>query len=206
MGKLSNLLNMIEYLNTGRKYSIEELSSLLEVSPRMVRFYKEEMEKAGIYVDTIHGPYGGYVLKRPVLLPDRSLSEGDLHVLEEFSNTLKGKEQEEMLLLLDKLRGSLFTSRETIPLPDKDLPIYNEFSKAIKEKRKVEIHYLSKGKPENIRIIHPYHIFRLEEGWAVAAYCERKEDLRHFEFSRITKVHLLEEFYEINDTDQILPH
>lgn len=71
MSKISNVLNMIEYLSTGRKYSIRELSSLLEVTPRMVRVYKDEIEKAGIYIDTIKGPYGGYVLNQDVSIPRR---------------------------------------------------------------------------------------------------------------------------------------
>ncbi len=63
---------MIEYLNTGRKYSIKELATLLEVSPRMIRCYKDEIEKAGIYIDTIKGPYGGYVLNQEVKMPKRN--------------------------------------------------------------------------------------------------------------------------------------
>ena len=55
MSKISNVLTMIEYLSTGKKYSINELSQLLEVTPRMIRVYKNEIEKAGIYVDTIKG-------------------------------------------------------------------------------------------------------------------------------------------------------
>ena len=47
MSKLSNTLLMIEYLSSGKKYSIKELSELLEVSPRMIRVYKDELEKAG---------------------------------------------------------------------------------------------------------------------------------------------------------------
>ena len=66
MSKISNVLTMIEYLSTGRKYSISELSKKLEVSPRMIRVYKDEIEKAGIYIDTIKGPYGGYVLNQNV--------------------------------------------------------------------------------------------------------------------------------------------
>lgn len=71
MSKVSNVLNMIEILSGGRKYSISELSQLLEVSPRMVRIYKDEIEKAGIYIDTIKGPYGGYVLNQEVNVPKR---------------------------------------------------------------------------------------------------------------------------------------
>ena len=71
MSKISNVLNMIEYLSSGKRYSIKELSEKLEVSPRMVRIYKNEIEKAGIYIDTIMGPYGGYVLNQSIRLPKR---------------------------------------------------------------------------------------------------------------------------------------
>ena len=45
MSKVSNVLTMLEYLSTGRKYTIAELSEKLEVSPRMIRVYKEDLEK-----------------------------------------------------------------------------------------------------------------------------------------------------------------
>lgn len=47
MSKISNVLNMLMYLNTGRKYSISELAEKLEISERMIRVYKEELESAG---------------------------------------------------------------------------------------------------------------------------------------------------------------
>ncbi len=37
MSKISNVLTMLEYLSSGRKYSIQELAEKLEVSPRMIR-------------------------------------------------------------------------------------------------------------------------------------------------------------------------
>ena len=55
MSKLSNTITMLQLLQTGKKYSIKELSNILEVSERMVRVYKEDLEKAGIYIDTIMG-------------------------------------------------------------------------------------------------------------------------------------------------------
>jgi len=48
MSKVSNAITMLNLLSTGRKYSIQELANILEVTPRMVRVYKEEIEKAGI--------------------------------------------------------------------------------------------------------------------------------------------------------------
>lgn len=80
MSKISNVLTMIEYLSTGKKYSIHELSELLEVSPRMIRVYKDEIEKAGIYIDTLKGPYGGYVLNQNVNVPKRFVTPSDIVV------------------------------------------------------------------------------------------------------------------------------
>lgn len=48
MAKLSNMLLMLQLLQNGRKYSIKELAEKIEVSERMIRKYKEELEYAGI--------------------------------------------------------------------------------------------------------------------------------------------------------------
>lgn len=40
MGRISNCINMLKLLNRGKKISIDELSKLLEVSPRMIKTYK----------------------------------------------------------------------------------------------------------------------------------------------------------------------
>ena len=43
MSKISNVLTMLQLLQSGRKYSISELASILEVSERMIRVYKEDL-------------------------------------------------------------------------------------------------------------------------------------------------------------------
>ena len=49
MSKVSNTLTMLRLLESGKKYSVKELAEKLEVSPRMIKSYKEELEKCGIY-------------------------------------------------------------------------------------------------------------------------------------------------------------
>ncbi len=80
MSKISNVLTMLEYLSTNRKYTIKELSDLLEVKPRMIRIYKDEIEKAGIYIDTIKGPYGGYVLNQTINMPKRFITPKEINI------------------------------------------------------------------------------------------------------------------------------
>ena len=158
MSKISNVLTMLEYLSSGRKYSIKELSEKIEVSPRMIRVYKDEIEKAGIYIDTIKGPYGGYVLNQNINVPKR------------------------------------FITPNTINVKNKDF--FNLINRAIKEKRKCLIEYYSKDE-KNIskRIIHPYDLILLGNEWGVAAYCESKEEIRHFYINRIKSIEILENFY-----------
>ena len=158
MSKISNVLTMLEYLSSGKKYSISELSEKLEVTPRMIRVYKEEIEKAGIYIDTIKGPYGGYVLNQNINVPKRFITPNEINV--------------------------------------KNKDFLNLINKAIKEKRKCIIEYYSKSE-ENIskRIIHPYDLILLGNEWGVVAYCELKEEVRHFYINRIKEIKLLENFY-----------
>lgn len=65
MSKISKNIKMLDILSSGRKYTCRQLAEILEISPRMVRLYKDELEKEGIYIDTFLGKDGdiNYVQK-----------------------------------------------------------------------------------------------------------------------------------------------
>ncbi len=191
MSKLSNTLLMLSYLQNGRKYSINELSEKLEISSRMVRTYKEELEKAGFIIDTIHGPYGGYILKKNSISILSSFNEYDLNMLKELQ---LNNNNEYVTSLLDRVKIMVNSNLGKIITSDIQ-QTYNILSRAIKEKRKVRITYDSLYKGLNERIVHPLELFYLENGFGIAAFCERKNDLRHFDLKRIKKIEILEEIY-----------
>lgn len=58
------MLNMLQILKDEKVHSIQNLAEKLEVSERMIRQYKLELEQAGIYIDSTTGKYGGYQIKR----------------------------------------------------------------------------------------------------------------------------------------------
>ena len=60
MSKIANMLKMLHILKDKKIHSILSLSQELEVSERMIRQYKLELEQAGIYLKSITGKYGGY--------------------------------------------------------------------------------------------------------------------------------------------------
>ena len=156
MTKLSNVLIMLQLLQNKRKYSIKELAEKLEVSPRMIRQYKEELEYAGIYIETIYGPYGGYVLNQNITLPER------------------------------------FIKPDSVKLDNKEY--YNQLSRCINHRNKCYIEYYSKEHDKiTKRIIRPYNLMILDNEWGVAAYCENKQEIRHFYLNRISKLEVLDE-------------
>lgn len=200
MSKISNVITMMELLSSGRKYSIKELSEKLEVSERMIRLYKEELDKSGIYIDSIMGPYGGYVLNQSIRIPVRKFRMNDTRILDKYIKSEKDeKKRNELTLLQDKIKGvyvgSIQESNE-LNLKDETLKKYNLLTRAIKEKRKVKIRYYSYGKGENDRVIDPAEMFLFQDGWYCAAYCELRKDMRHFELKRIINYELLDEKYE----------
>jgi len=62
MSKIANMLNMLQILKDKDVHSISSLAEKLEVSERMIRQYKLELEQAGIYLKSFTGKYGGYQL------------------------------------------------------------------------------------------------------------------------------------------------
>ncbi len=60
MSKIANMLNMLQILKDREVHSISDLATKLEVSERMIRQYKLELEQAGIYLKSFTGKYGGY--------------------------------------------------------------------------------------------------------------------------------------------------
>ena len=124
----------------------------------MIRVYKEELEKAGIFIDTIRGPYGGYVLNQHISIPKESSG--------------------------DKLNMS-----------ELDKKIYNTIIKSLKEKRKVELTYLSSDGIVRKRIIHPHDLYVHEHNWYIPAYCEYCKSMRHFQFKNVRDIKILEDFF-----------
>ena len=158
MSKLSNTIMLLRLLQNGKKYSIKELSKKLEVSPRMIREYKKELEYAGIYIESIRGPYGGYYLNQEIKLPNTSNKPNNI-----------------------KLDNKI---------------LYNSISKSINNRNKCYIEYYSKEHDKQTkRIIRPYELIILDNEWGVAAYCEKKQEIRHFYLNRISKLEILKDKY-----------
>ena len=151
MSKLSNELLMIQLLSNGRKYSIKELSNILEVSERMVRCYKEEIEKSGIIIETIRGIYGGYILKNDYLIPKMKFNDYEYKFLSNIKCSNENKKLLDEILIKVKSMSNCNDTKHIVSSEIKNY--YNILNKAIREHRKVFVKYESYSEGIGDRII-----------------------------------------------------
>lgn len=157
MSKVSNVLTMLEYLSSGRKYNIKELSEKLEVSPRMVRVYKDELEKAGIYIDTIKGPYGGYVLNQNISVPKRFITPREIDIKDkELFNLINKAIKEKKKCFIRYYSKDRKTITERIIYPYDLILLGNEWGVAAYCKLREEIRHFYLNRIKEIELLEKY--------------------------------------------------
>ncbi|MDG4658195.1 WYL domain-containing protein [Ectobacillus antri] len=217
MSKISNCLRMIELLHARGKMKISELAQELDVKERMVRNYKEDLEKAGIYVEGEKGRDGGYSLSQASFFPTRKLQESELSALIFAVQQLLAKEvaqAETAQVALDKLRAAQCKEQEQnryIHFVQRSKPNrlqsgeskkYMQLQEALASRRKVQIVYRNSSSYKK-RIICPYGFVYYNDFFYCAAFCESKQELRTFKVVRIEQVDVLQERYTIPATFDI---
>ena len=195
MGKVSNILYMIDLLNTGNIYTIKELSKEIGVSERMIRYYREEISKNGIAIESFKGPGGGY------FLIDRlknyiNINKYDIKLLENILDILRKDnyryldKYEEFLDKIKKMRTiseekSKYITNINLKKPDNILSLIKD---TIIREDKLKIIYLDIDGSRLIRTIHPLELFKYHEEYYVTAFRELRNDIRHFELKRIESI------------------
>lgn len=189
MGKLGNTLTMLKLLESGRKYTIRELANKLEVTPRMITIYKEELEKCGIYIDSIKGPYGGYVYNRKHNY-EISFNYLDVDAIESILFKLNEKEQEKITMTLEKLRAIVIYSadeKRNFKIDKDDLQKkYALVSKAINTKKELQFKYHNK-----IRNFIPYSFTYYKNFIYITGYSKLEDDIKTLNLSGIKELTIL---------------
>lgn len=192
MGKISNAIQMLNYLNTGNKYSVRELAKKIGITERMVRYYKVELEQAGIPIETFMGPNGGYYILN-IKNQYNHFNKYDLQLLENVNKILQQIEYEDIeryKKIINKIKFASDVEEEKSKyfleanVSDKS-ELYFNLNEAISNKDSIKILYKNFDQEWQERLIHPLQIFNYDNKFYVTAYCELRDDIRHFEINRI---------------------
>jgi len=213
MGKLGNALHMLVLLRSRGRMKIIELAEQLEVSERMIRIYKDEFEKAGIYIHSKQGKDGGYYLDDETLTFNLGLDESEISsflIAEEFLE----KEDNYMFLKeykrgVDKIKSVFKKNHRNndsqyilkFSKPNVDLESerkkYFDIMNSIISRRKLKIKYFSLTSGLTERIIMPYVVVMYKGFWYCIGHCEMREEIRFFKLSRIRSYEVMEDNFEI---------
>lgn len=189
MSKISKNIQMLNILSSGRKYTCKQLSEILEISPRMVRTYKDELEKEGIYIDTILGKDGGYVLRSKIELPSILFNENDIAIIDSLiEKNSDGEDLKKLNDIKEKITNycRIVNYDEYLEKSKKD--ILDDIKRAINENKNIKIEYHSKGLKKQ-RNIYPKQIYIYENLiMIVVQYSEDLNDIRHLNLNRIDKI------------------
>lgn len=204
---------MIELLHARGKMKISELAKELEVKERMIRIYRDEVEMAGIFIESEKGRNGGYYISNTSLFPIRNMSQQEMRALTFSIEQLLSKGNavyaRDAQVALDKLNAlrKIETDRDRyIYFVQRSKPNY-EFSnenrkylqlqEALLAKRKVKIQYENRSSERSERIIDPYGFVHYNGFFYCVAMCNDRNDTRMFKLSRIKNIQILYDTYTI---------
>lgn len=196
MSKVANMLNMVKFLEDGKIHTIQDLADELEVSTRMIRIYKQELEQAGIYIQGKQGINGGYILDNMKSTIDIGLTGEEIYQLK----NMKKNELDEAIInkiikayITNEHRKDNTKSKQLMP---EFTEIYKDFRLAINNRNKIFIEFKSVNSGKTKRIIHPAELFTYLNNWYVAAFCELRNEIRLFKLNDIISYKILDKKYE----------
>jgi predicted DNA-binding transcriptional regulator YafY len=208
MSRAARLLDLLQVLRQHRApVTGRQLASELGISIRTL--YRDIATLQGQGAD-IAGEAGlGYVLRPGFTLPPLMFSAEEIEALVVGSRWVAARTDSRLsaaghsalskitAVLPPDLRGQvdnagLFVSPGAIPPEAVDMSVIRH---AIRGERKLEIGYRDNDGAQSRRVIWPFVIGLFEHARVVAAWCELREDYRHFRIDRILDAAVLEARY-----------
>jgi predicted DNA-binding transcriptional regulator YafY len=209
MSRAHRLLDLIQLLRGYRRpVSGAVLAEALAISLRTLYRDIDTLNAQGAHIDGEAGL--GYVLRPGFMLPPLMFSEEEIEAIVLGSRWVADRADAALsaaarnalakiaAVLPQDLKTSLDTSSlligpgNTIAAGDTELPVIRQ---AIRSERKLRIRYLDGKGSDSRRTIWPFALGFFDRVRVVVAWCEMREDFRHFRTDRIGKVQVTDKRY-----------
>lgn len=204
---------MMFLIQSKGRIKCSELADILEVSERQIQKYKQDLEQAGIFINSKAGKYGGYELDNSNMISNASLTEKELCVLEmineqlKYNNDIYKSEFEDVFIkikAISKEKDSIAQMDYFSIQPQcnydyfEEKQKFNDIRMAYITKRKLEIDYYSLNSGYSNRIVHPYGLYNYKSDQYMVAFCEKRNDFIDFKLCRVKSYSILDDNYEIS--------
>lgn len=201
---LRRIIQIDQYISSGIYPTKKFLAEKLERSERTIARDIEEMILSyDAPIASVPGKGGYYYTEPNFFLKNVMLTEGELfsvtlfdQLLEQYRNTPL---EENLRHIFNKITASLpdmvsfdsgfLKSNVTYisdAIPEIDNEVFSMIFKALQEKKVLEFDYRPLQKQSYMtRTLKPYHAVCQKGNWYILGYCDDKQDIRIFSFSRI---------------------
>ncbi|KOR76042.1 helix-turn-helix transcriptional regulator [Paenibacillus solani] len=219
MNKTDRMLAILLELQQRKIVRAEDLASIFETSVRTIYRDIQALSEAGVPV--MGAPGQGYSLMAGYFLPPVMFTTEEAVALligadfvERFDvgYGLKAQASRKKIefILPEAVRADASRVRKTMRLltpvnkatSEEEKDYVEMVRRAILEKRKIEFHYVKKmsdstGDRKSFRSAAPYGLAFLQGSWTLVAWCDLRQDIRHFRLSRMKDLTVLEERFEM---------
>ena len=209
MRRADRLFRIVQHLHHDRVITARELAEVLEVSERTIYRDIQDLSLSGV---PITGEAGvGYRLMQGFHLPPLMFNEEELAALllgarmvqtwtdqglARAANQAMAKIEN---VIPDHLRPELERQDLLVPNFTSGKPVAEHLAllrKAIKTQQKVRYEYVREDGQHSCRTVHPLGLFYWGGVWTLVAWCELRDQFRHFRLDRMQNPVLLEACYE----------
>jgi predicted DNA-binding transcriptional regulator YafY len=217
MSKIANAFRMLLLLKSRGRMQIKELAEELELSERIIRVYRDQLEMAGFHIHTTRGRHGGYYLSKSNIFEYMSLSQKELTSLVQACEQLK---HNQTFLHYDELKSAVMkiqsiskqqVQAETPQNPyileekanidlEQEKEKYEILYEAMLTRKKVKIVYESLKTGRSERVIHPYNLIPYKNFWYCVGYCELRKAFRDFKLTRILEYKVCNEKFHYDES------
>ena len=211
MRRADRLFQIIQILRRGPLVTAKTMAERLEVSERTIYRDIRELIHSGVPIEGEPGM--GYLMRKGFDLPPLMFDHEELEALVVGVRMLNSWADPRMaqaadqalqkieMVLPKSLHGAFGKSRLFVPgIRPYPVHLITPLRLAISESRKVFLEYTrADGKSSN-RTVWPLALFFWGAAWTLLAWCELRDDFRHFRLDRMDTVQVT------NPRFQTLPH
>ncbi|MNB87103.1 Bifunctional ligase/repressor BirA [compost metagenome] len=216
MNKMDRLLAIVLELQRNKMLRAEDLAARFETSVRTIYRDIQALSEAGVSI--IGAPGQGYSLIEGYFLPPVSFTLDEAVTLligtdfieqrfdAHYGNKARSSKAKIEAILPEAIRSEasqirksfrLFASVEDIA-PIQEKACLEAIRGAILEGRKIRFRYSKRiaeadGNRQSIRTVAPYGLVLHHGSWVLIAWCELRQDIRHFRLSRMRELINLED-------------
>jgi len=195
---------------------IGDLAEIIETDERTIRRYRDELEQAGIFIQSETGRHGGYSLLNNNFLLGLNLTEQEnisLLLVESYLKDTKhiafrdiNKIVEKVNVINKKRNSSVegFSNHITKSAISEvsfetEMKRLMDIHSAVLTKNKIKINYTSLSSGKGVRIVRPYATLQYKGDMYLMGFCENRERVLDFKLCRIDEYTILDAKFEADE-------